>query len=390
MPTPSALLKILKPFRNDEKIIVHDQSVGDIIGAILETHNRYKNQYDLIYPYFVGSNEEETAHNVFNFLKSNVKYNVEPEDLQTVKSPAAIIATGKSGSDCKNYALFINGVLDAYRRNENLDFSLAYRFASYEDNEKTPQHVFSVMTIDGKEIWTDPVLSFFNQKKYPYFYKDKKIKDMALVALSGFNDNFDNDYQYKKVGDATEQFVNVALSTGANAIIPGSGLIVGALASLVESVFPTSGCQGNDWQGWDNLSAKQFGNQLGFDAYGAINDILLNITNNKQCAAQNVLQWIAQHGQNGLVALTQSFNLSYLGNDRRSVYKNPLTVQDIVNAISMGGYPTQAQALQQTYLTLQQSQQSQQTNILTNPMQAGTNILLPLAAVGLLAYLFLK
>jgi hypothetical protein len=35
-----------------------------------------------------------------------------------------------------------------------------------------------------KEIWIDPVLARFNEKRQPSFYKDKKIK-MALIAMSG-------------------------------------------------------------------------------------------------------------------------------------------------------------------------------------------------------------
>ena len=232
------LLLQLSPFTNHQNIIIDDQSVGDIIGAILDTHKQYKNEYDKIYMYFVGTDPKETAKNVFNYLKKNVKYNIEPEDLQTVKSPAAIIATGNIGSDCKNYALFANGILDAYRRNELQNFDLYYRFASYELTDNTPQHVFAVMVSDGQEIWIDPVLSFFNQQKKPYFYTDKKIKDMALMALSGVHDPYENYYHNATIGDATTQFLSAGVATGSNAILPGSGLITGALVNLVSSLFP--------------------------------------------------------------------------------------------------------------------------------------------------------
>ena len=182
------VLKLLDPFKNNKTLLVYDQSIGDIIGAILDTHKKYKKDYDKIFETFVGNDEKQTAENIFNYLKKNVRYVVEPDDMQTVKSPAAIIATGKSGSDCKNYALFINGVLDAYRRNYGLDFDLSFRFASYDPDDKTPQHVFSVMKINGEEIWTDPVLTYFNQKKDPYYFKDKKI-NMSLIALAGIGDD---------------------------------------------------------------------------------------------------------------------------------------------------------------------------------------------------------
>jgi len=208
MPTNSDLLLQLEPFVNNEMVIVDDQNVTDIIGAILDTHKQYREEYDKIYQYFVGSTPTETANNIFKYLKKNVKYNIEPENLQTVKSPAAIIATGNAGSDCKNYALFINGVLDSYRRNELQGFDLYFRFASYDPFDDTPQHVFSVMNIDGKEIWIDPVLTFFNQKKQPNYYKDKKIKQMALVALSGIIDPYENYYNNKTMGDPYGNYYN--------------------------------------------------------------------------------------------------------------------------------------------------------------------------------------
>ena len=152
MPTSRDLLLQLQPFTNSETLIVDDQNVVDIIDAIIETHDQYKDEYDKIYQYFIGSTPKDTANNIFKYLKKNVKYNIEPDNLQTVKSPSAIISTGNVGSDCKNYSLFVNGVLDAIRRNELESFDLYFRFASYDPMDQTPQHVFAVMIEDGKEI----------------------------------------------------------------------------------------------------------------------------------------------------------------------------------------------------------------------------------------------
>jgi hypothetical protein len=62
---------------------------------------------------------------------------------------------------------------------------LAYRFASYRYDTREPQHVFAVLYPNTKnEVWVDPVLNKFDQRKEPVFIKDKKIK-MALIAMSG-------------------------------------------------------------------------------------------------------------------------------------------------------------------------------------------------------------
>ena len=186
MVSKNLILSKVQPFLNQQNVVVENQGVNDIITGILTTHNKYKKEYDKIYIYFVDDDIEETCRNIFQFLKDNVPYYIESNDLQFLKSPASILSTK---SDCKSYALFSCGILDAYLRNEHPDFELSYRFASYDPFDKIPQHVFCVVKANGKEYWIDPVLDRFNQRKQPYFYKDKNVNSMALVGLSGTNEN---------------------------------------------------------------------------------------------------------------------------------------------------------------------------------------------------------
>lgn len=184
MVSKSAVLKKLAPFNNYRKVVSADQTVTDIIDGIVNTHYQYADEYDKISNYFVGESELETARNIFNFLKSNVPYYIESNNNQTLRSPSAIVAL-RQGADCKSYALFANGILDSLNRKGIFQVPLAFRFAGYKDNTREPQHVFAVMYPGTKkEIWIDPVLPRFNEKRQPSFYKDKKIK-MALIALSG-------------------------------------------------------------------------------------------------------------------------------------------------------------------------------------------------------------
>jgi hypothetical protein len=182
MVSKSVVLQKLAPFKNFKRIVSTDQTVGDIIDGIVNTHYQYADEYDKISNYFVGESELETARNIWNFLKSNVPYYIESNNNQTLRSPSAIVAMP---GDCKSYALFANGVLDSLNRKGIFQVPLAFRFAGYKDNTREPQHVFAVMYPGTKkEIWIDPVLARFNEKRQPSFYKDKKIK-MALIALSG-------------------------------------------------------------------------------------------------------------------------------------------------------------------------------------------------------------
>jgi len=180
------LLAQLKPFANKQHILVNDQQVSDIITGLLNTHNQYKSEYDKIAGGFRGRTDKETGKKIYTFLKNNVNYVIEPDSKQTLKSPAAILYTGKStGSDCKNYSLFTGGILSALNR-KGANIKWCYRFASYRMFDKMPHHVFVVINPNtANEIWVDAVLPKFNLKKQYYYKTDKKVNDMALVAVAG-------------------------------------------------------------------------------------------------------------------------------------------------------------------------------------------------------------
>lgn len=189
MVTREQILNKLPPFNNRRDVLVNDQDVADIITGILATHQQYAKQYDKIAPYFIGANNYETGRNIWTFLKNNVQYKVEPESAQMLKSPAAIVTGTVNGrtntSDCKNMSLFTGGVLSAINRAGGR-INWAYRFASYKLWDKVPQHVFVVINPDtNNEIWVDAVLPTYNNKKQYYYKTDKKVNNMALVALSG-------------------------------------------------------------------------------------------------------------------------------------------------------------------------------------------------------------
>jgi len=172
------LHKIGSAYEGKSQMLVYDQSTGDIINCILNTHDKYKSQYDKISSYFRGYSNEQTARNIYDFLKNNINYVIESEDQQLLRSAAAILKQGVS--DCKCYSLFIAGICDS------LGIPFCYRFASYRPNVKSPAHVFVVINPNtNNEIWCDPVLSYFNYKKQYYYKLDKKPKKMAVYSISG-------------------------------------------------------------------------------------------------------------------------------------------------------------------------------------------------------------
>lgn len=183
MPSVGTIKRELPPYEDKRVVLVTDQGTKDIINEILHTHNDHKGDYDRIYRQFdCDGDTNATCKKIWDFLKYNLKYRAESGEVQSVRSPAAILS--KSGVDCKHYSLFIAGVLDAIKRNQGDAFDWVYRFASY-NHEAVPGHVFVVVNDNGNEYWVDPVLDYYNERKRPTYKIDKKPKMSNTVAVSG-------------------------------------------------------------------------------------------------------------------------------------------------------------------------------------------------------------
>lgn len=205
MHSKNFILQKLSPFKNFKKVITTDQSTKDIVNGIIDTHYKWDSEYDKISQYFLGANVEETAKNVWEFLKNNVPYYIESSSNQTLRSPAAIVSMP---GDCKSYSLFTNGIISSLARKGLLNVPYTFRFASYKQGVKEPGHVFSVLYPGTKkEIWVDPVLDRFNDKsKQPTFFKDKEGK-MSLVALSGIDNNYSAQSKFNEMSAYRDQLV---------------------------------------------------------------------------------------------------------------------------------------------------------------------------------------
>lgn len=205
MHSKNFILQKLSPFKNYKKVITTEQTTKDIVNGIVDTHYQWNSEYDKISKYFLGADVEETAKNVWEFLKNNVPYYIESSNNQTLRSPAAIVSMP---GDCKSYALFTNGIFSSLQRKGLINVPVSYRFASYKDNVKEPGHVFAVLYPGTKnEIWIDPVLDRFNDRsKQPTFFKDKKVK-MSLIALSGIENNYSAKAKFNEMSAYRDQLV---------------------------------------------------------------------------------------------------------------------------------------------------------------------------------------
>ncbi len=184
MVSKSVVLSLLPVFQNKKELVSWRQSTNALMKKIIETHEEYESEYDLIYPLFDTGDIYSTCRSLWDFCKYELKYTAESEADQTVKSPAGILQPNEK-IDCKHYSLFIGGVIGAIKDNEAEPWDWCYRFACY-DGTKTVEHVFVVVKLPGQEIWIDPVLSSFDYHKKPSYFVDKK--PMAVYKISGVSE----------------------------------------------------------------------------------------------------------------------------------------------------------------------------------------------------------
>jgi hypothetical protein len=168
------ILKILPPPNYRAKLISGWQNTNDIVKAIQNQHKDNLNAANQIKHLFCDNDERTTARNIFNFLKREIEYRIEPAEKQTTKSLQRFVSDGFG--DCKHFAIFANTIL------QQCGFNGIYRFAGYRDRSNV-QHVYTYLPKTNTIL--DAVLPSFDTEK-PYTIK--KDYNMSLYKLSGFDD----------------------------------------------------------------------------------------------------------------------------------------------------------------------------------------------------------
>jgi len=332
--TVSNILPHLTKFSGVETVVKKRQGVDDIVQGILKTHGQYKNEYEKSCKHFLKPTVKETSREIFNFLKSNVPYNIEPESYQTLRSPAAILSLP---ADCKSYALFSAGIIDALRSKGLIsNCGLKFRFAGYDMFNNNIEHVFCVVTEGNKEFWIDPVLNSFDEKKQPVYIVDKNIKNMSLVGISGVGNIGATPTPsagfLQQIQQGVKKPTGLQKATGflsdAAALVPGWGTAI----SAVLKVFNFGNAPNpDDWKGWAALDG-QYGAPVGYN----VQSWVLQDGDSVQNEAVNIISWINNYGIDTVV------------NDNWAIKKNfgkNVTLQDVVNKLRRANFNQEADAI---------------------------------------------
>jgi hypothetical protein len=181
--TKEQVLKKLGAFSQPApKILVEDQDVTDIIRGVIKKHKECVGYYDVLYPIFDADGSwYDVANRLWTFCKEQIRYRIESVEWQWVSTPATILKNGYC--DCKGYALFCAGIIDAMKRaGEEVEW--CYRFASYQIFNSTPGHVFVVINPSTDNIWLDPVLDEFDaHSPRPIWKQDRYVETCREKAL---------------------------------------------------------------------------------------------------------------------------------------------------------------------------------------------------------------
>ena len=179
--------KLLPAAKNIQVMTKDSQTTKNIIEQVLEQHKQNVKDAKKIAHLFDAGNAYGTCSNIWDFLKYQIPYKVEPSEKQTTKTISRILYDAKrgAGNDCKHYSGFTGAILDA------LGYKFKYRFAGYSDYMNTPTHVYCVCTQNGNTIFIDAVINGFDIEKP---YKLKIDKTMSLYKLSGI------DYDTQQIG----------------------------------------------------------------------------------------------------------------------------------------------------------------------------------------------
>ncbi len=151
-------------------------NTADIIETVLYGDTKSAWYTKVFAPTLKGATVLSTCRNIWQFLKTQVPYVLDPAGEQYIKAPGVLV--DDRAGDCKSFSVFAGSIL------QNLGIPYRFRFTSYDRNDSTKTHVYVV--VDGPTeiiidaVWTGP----FNTQK-PFFFVEDKRGGKGLVHGGG-------------------------------------------------------------------------------------------------------------------------------------------------------------------------------------------------------------
>lgn len=142
-------------------LTLHEEGLTqDIINSIVEMYRKSHTQVNSLAAALKGKSDVETLRNVWRFVRTYIRYQIDPPKFQFIKTPARTWAD-KFG-DCKALSIFIRSLLTA------LGIKSAFRFASYRTGDFTHVYVVAFPKNGKKQAYSlDACLPSFDVEKLP-------------------------------------------------------------------------------------------------------------------------------------------------------------------------------------------------------------------------------
>lgn len=168
---------IIRPSKGFEYVVHPNGDTADIIRAIMDADakaDQYINRSAV--QCLVGRTDQDTFYNVWNFVKSNVRYKSDAPGYEKVKSPGALFHQHGKG-DCKSFSIAIAAILRA------LGYRPAYRFTSYTRRGDFTHVYITVPGRDGQQYIIDSTYKYFNREVQ--YSRKKDISATGGAAITG-------------------------------------------------------------------------------------------------------------------------------------------------------------------------------------------------------------
>lgn len=138
-------------------ILAQDAFNSDIVAGINSAFFNAISQTRGMAQGFKGASRMATAFNIWAWVKNNIPYKRDPDQMQMIKLPSHLIHD-ENGGDCKSMTLLASALMF------NNALPVVIRYVSYSANP-TPTHVYSyTYDKDGTPIVIDCVYNKFNDE----------------------------------------------------------------------------------------------------------------------------------------------------------------------------------------------------------------------------------
>lgn len=177
------------PSPGEVTTVTENADMARIIAAIMDADELSKPFTAQFARYLQGRDDDETLHNIWNFVKKEIKYVRDRPGNEVVKSPGQLWET-KTG-DCKSFSIFIGSILN------NLGYDYKYRVAIYSPLTPQQGHIYPVAILpNGVEVVVDAVHTKYNDEAKYYkawdYIPGKTGRKAVVSGLSGIGSTATN------------------------------------------------------------------------------------------------------------------------------------------------------------------------------------------------------